>query len=194
MTHTPQRRKENEMSSILEPGNDPTAPAAEPLANRFTTDAHERMTRLRAMAAEFPDESDPKPLTLAEVRLARQTSAAALEKAAVFAEAAPAVGGAVTDVNVTELRDAIAFELAYTGVRDEARAMAHRVDRAILRRKLKAVKAARGLYRVAKGFITLDAGDPVRTHVADMKRTLTRPRRSRKNAPPAEPDTAAAKK
>lgn len=177
------------MSSILEPGSGP-AGTAEPLANRFTPDAHERMTRLRAMAAEFPDESDPKPLTLAEVRIARQTSAAALEKAAVFAEAAPNVGSTVSNVNVAELRDAIAFELAYTGVRDEARAMAHRVDHAILRRKLKAVRAARGLYRVAKGYITLDVGDPVRTHVADMKRTLTRPRR-RKSAPPVQPDVAA---
>jgi hypothetical protein len=150
-------------------------------ANRFTPDAQERMTRLRAMAEAFPDETDPRPLTPADVRLARTTSLATLENAAVFVEAAPAVAGAVADV--VELRDAIAFELAYGGVRDEARALARRIDLAILRRKLKAAKAARGLYRVAKGYITVDAGDAVRTHVSDIKRSLV-PRRRRKTVAP----------
>ena len=163
----------------------------EPVANRFSPDADERKARLRAMAAEFSDEADPRPLTSAEVRLARQTTPAALETAAVFVDAEPRVGGAVT--SVAELRDAIAFELAYSGVRDEARALARRVDRAILRRKLKAVKATRGLYRVAKGYVSMDVGEPIRTHVEDMKRTLNRPRR-RKSAPPAQPDAAAAKR
>lgn len=126
-------------------------PSSEP-ANKFTPDALERMTRLRTMAAEFPDEADPKPLTLAEIRLARGTSSVTLENAALFIEAAPAVGASLADV--TELRDAIAFELAYGGVRDEARALARRIDLAILRRKLKAARAARGVYRVAKGFVT----------------------------------------
>ena len=150
-----------------------------PVANRFTLDAQERVARLRLIAAEFPDEAEPRPLTPAELRLARHTSVAALEKAALFSEAAPAVGGVA---NAVELRDAIAFELAYGGVRDEAAAVARRVEMAILRRKLKAVRLTRGLYRVAKGFITIDAGDAVRTHVEEMKRTLVRPRR-RKPAP-----------
>lgn len=152
-------------------------PAIEP-ANKFTPDAQARMTHLRTIAAEFPDEADPRPLSLAEVRLARSTSAAALENAALIIEAAPAVAGVADAV---ELRDAIAFELAYGGVRDEARALARRVELAILRRKLKAAKAARGLYRVAKGFITVDAGDSVRPHVAEMKRSL-RGRRPRRKA------------
>ncbi|HYC92643.1 MAG TPA: hypothetical protein VEO54_25775 [Thermoanaerobaculia bacterium] len=152
-------------------------PASEP-ANKFTPDAQERILRLRAMAAEFPDETEPKPLTSAELRLARVTPAATLENAALFIEAAPAVGGGVADV--MELRDAIAFELAYGGVRDEARALARRIDLAIMRRKLKAARAARGVYRVAKGFITVDAGDAVRPHVAELKRSL-KVRRRRKN-------------
>jgi len=156
-------------------------------ANKFTRDALERMTRLRAMAEEFPDEAVPRLLSSAEVRLARGTSAVTLENAAIFVEAAPAVGGAVA--NAVELREAIAFELAYGGVRDEARALARRVDMAILRRKLKAAKAARGVYRVAKGFVTVDAGDPVRPHVAEMKRSL-RGRRHRKNDATPEPPTA----
>jgi hypothetical protein len=144
------------------------------------------MTRLRTMAAEFPDEADPKPLTSAEVRLARSTPVAALENAALLIEAAPAVGGAVADS--VELRDAIAFELAYGGVRDEARSLARRVDLAILRRKLKAAKSARGLYRVAKGFITVDAGDSIRPHVAEMRRSLrTRRRHKPAAAPPGPP-------
>ena len=72
------------MSNVLET----PAPAA-PLPNRFTTDAHERMTRLRTMAAEFPAESDATPLTRSELNVARRTSVSALEKAAVFAEAVP---------------------------------------------------------------------------------------------------------
>jgi hypothetical protein len=155
-------------------------------ANRFTPDAQERMSHLRIIAAEFPDEADPKPLTPAEIRLARSTSAAMLENAAVFVEAAPTVGGGVADV--VELRDAIAFELAYGGVRDEARALARRIDLAIMRRKLKAARAARGVYRVAKGFVTIDAGDAVRTHVADMKRALKT--RRRRNAAPESPIAA----
>ena len=167
------------MSNVLNPTGPPETETA-PVANRFTPDAQERVARLRLMAEEFPDESDPRPLTSAERRLARQTSAAALEKAALFAEATPGVGGGIA--NGDELREAIAFELAYGGVRDEAAALARRVEMAILRRKLKAVRLTRGLYRVAKGFITIDAGDAVRTHVEEMKRTLVRPRR-RKPAP-----------
>jgi hypothetical protein len=116
------------------------------------------------------------------MRIARQTTPAALEKAAVFAEATPGMSTSIADV--AELRDAIAFELAYASVRDEARAVARRVDMAILRRKLKAVKTTRGLYRVAKGYVTMDAGDNVRTHVADLKRALVRPRRKKPAVPP----------
>jgi hypothetical protein len=174
------------MTTIIEAGNGVT-PAPEPIPNGFTPDAQERMARLRAMAAEFPDEPDPRPLTPAEIRLARQTTATALEKTAVFAEAAPGVGNPVT--SAAELRDAIAFELAYSGVRDQARALARHIDLAILRRKLKAVRSARGLYRMAKGYVTLDVGEPVRPHVADMKRTFTRPRRKKLSAQ-TEPKTA----
>jgi hypothetical protein len=173
------------MSTVIEPATGATV-AQEPVANRFTPDAQERMARLRAMAAEFPDVSDPKELTSAEKRIARQTSAAALEKAAVFAEAGPAVGAPTT--NTAEMRDAIAFELAYSGVRDEARDLTRRIDEAILRRKLKAVREARGLNRMAQSYATLDVGEPVRARVADMKRAFT-PRRKKLTAPPAPPTT-----
>ena len=161
----------------------PITPNAPEPANKFTPDAQERMTRLRTMAAEFPDEADPKPLTPAEVRLARSTSAGMLENAAVFLEAAPAVRGVA---NVPELREAIAFELAYGGVRDEARALARRIDLAILRRKLKAARSARGVYRVAKGFVTVDGGDGVRPHMTEMKRSL----QGRRRRPAPEPQIA----
>lgn len=151
-------------------------------ANRFTPDAQRRVAQLRAMAHDFPDHTDGSPLTSMEVRLARHTSVEALERAAVFAEAVPGVAGGI---DVRELREAIAFELAYGGVRDEANAMARNVDHAILRRKLKAVKVARALYRVAKGYVTLDAGDVVRPQVEALKRALVRPRR-RKSAPAEE--------
>lgn len=160
--------------------NGKSAAAEEPVvANRYTPDAQDRVVRLRAMAMEFPDDQEPRPLTIAEVRLARRTTVEALEKAALFAEATEGIGDRVADV--VDLRDAIAFELAYGGVRDEAQAMVRRIDHAILRRKLKAVRTTRGLYRVAKGFVTLDAGDSVRTHLAEMKRTLVPPARRRKS-------------
>jgi hypothetical protein len=167
----------------------PAAEAEPPAANRFTPDAQERMARLRALLADFPDESDPKPLTRAEIRLARMTSPEALEKGAIFTEAVPAVGTTVVDV--PEVREAIAFELAYSGFRDEMRAAERRVDHAILRKKLKAVKAIRTLYRMGKGYVTADAGDAVRPHLADLKRTLV-PARRRKAAPPAQPEAATA--
>ncbi|HUP61285.1 MAG TPA: hypothetical protein VNA69_12780 [Thermoanaerobaculia bacterium] len=103
---------------------------------------------------------------------------------ALFVEAAPSVGSAVA-ADVVVLRDAIAFELAYGGVREEARALARRIDMAILRRKLKAVKSARGVYRVAKGFVTVDAGDAMRPHVSEMKRSLGGRRRRKNGASPA---------
>ncbi|HJQ35822.1 MAG TPA: hypothetical protein VKB93_01655 [Thermoanaerobaculia bacterium] len=173
------------MSNVLVPD-----PVQQPAANRFTPDAQERMARLRAMAAEFPDASEPQTLTPGDIRLARYTSVAALEKAALFAEAAPGMGAPVT--NVSELRDAIAFEMAYGGVRDEALALARSIEHAILRRKLKAAKSARGLFKIAKGYVTLDVGDPVRPHLDAMKRSFTRPRR-RKLAAPTELKTTAQK-
>jgi hypothetical protein len=176
-TTTLKRKEETIMSD--------TTPVTPGPATKFTSDAQERIARLRTMAAEFPDDTDPKPLTLAEIRIARSTSAATLENAALFVDAAPAVGNAVADP--AELRDAIAFELAYGGVRDEARVLARRIDQAILRRMLKAVRAARGLYRVAKGYVTVDAGDPVRPHVAEIKRSLNARRRRKTAAAPAPP-------
>jgi len=169
------------MSNVLVP-----EPAQAPAANRFTPDAQERMARLRAMAAEFPDAAEPQTLTPSDIRLARYTSVASLEKAALFAEAAPGMGAPVT--NVSELRDAIAFEMAYGGVRDEALALARSIEHAILRRKLKAAKSARGLFKIAKGYVTLDVGDPVRPHVDAMKRSFARPRRKKVTAP-TEPPT-----
>jgi len=165
-------------------------PAKEP-ANKYTPDALERMARLRTMASEFPDEADPKALTSAEIRLARPTSAIALENAAVLLEASPVDVGPVADA--VELRDAIAFEIAYGGVRDEARAFARRVDLAIMRRKLKAAKAARGLYRVAKSYATVDVGEPIRPHVAEMKKELVPPRRRKKTAAGPAPSPVATK-
>lgn len=167
------------MSNTIDPGTGPDSPV--PAANRFTPDAQQRIARLRA---EFSDDPAAKPLTDLEIRMARQTPLLALEKAAVFAEAVPGGGAPVADA--VELRDAIAFELAYGGVRDEARALARRIDRAILRRKVKAVKAARGLYRMGQGFVAQDIGDPMRPHVTEMKRSLQRPRR-RKSATSPEP-------
>lgn len=159
--------------TVMDPGTPP--------ANRYTADAEERMARIREMANQFPHEAEPVLLSLSDIRVARGTSAAAIEKAAVFVQAAPDFGGVADTV---ELRDAIAFEQAYVGVRDEARAYARRVDMAIMRRKLKAARAARGVYRIAKGYATIPEGDAIRTHVADLKRLFSKPRRKKVVPPP----------
>ena len=52
-----------------------------------------------------------------------------------------------------------------------------------------AAKAARGLYRVAKGYVTSDAGAAFRPHVAEMKKELAPPRR-RKKKPATAPAPA----
>jgi hypothetical protein len=161
-------------------------------ANRFTPDAQDLVARLRVWASAFPDEKDPRPLTRSEIRVTRITTPAALEKAALFAEAAPGVSNSVVD-DVADFREAIAFELAYGGVRDEVLAVARRIDHAILRRKLKAVLAARGLYRVAKGYVTMDAGDAVRPHLGEMKRALVGTPRRKRNAPAEAPPADTAK-
>ena len=48
---------------------------------------------------------------------------------------------------------------------------------------LRSSSASGGVYRTAKGYVTLDAGDALRTHVTEMKRSLTRRRK------PAPEDT-----
>ncbi|HYI08977.1 MAG TPA: hypothetical protein VEK57_07880 [Thermoanaerobaculia bacterium] len=142
----------------------------EPSANRFTLDAQARMARLRTEWADFEDETGARPLTPAEIGQARGTPTAALERAAVFAEAVPNLGASFAHLPV--LRDAIAFELAYAPLRDEALAFARFVDLAIMREKYKGVRVTRGLYRMGKSFITTDAGAAFRTYLADLKREL----------------------
>jgi hypothetical protein len=167
-------------------------PPAAPPPNIFTPDAQARRAALRAMSDEFPDEADRQPLTRDEVSLIRATPLAALEKAVVIAEAAPNIGAMFPNLEV--VREAIAFELAYNAVRDDGRAFVRNIDLAILRKKKQPTKIARDIYRVAKSFITTDAGDPIRTHVADMKRLLRRPRRGKVTTPPNGSEETATKK
>ncbi len=125
-------------------------------------------------------------MTTAERRLASRTSIAFLEKAALFAEAAPNVGVALS-VDTLVLRDAIASDLATGGIVDETRTLTSRLEDANTRKKLKAVRLARGIYRVAKSYVTTDLGHVVTPHVEEMKRTLQRPYANKKKAVPAEP-------
>ncbi|HYI09742.1 MAG TPA: hypothetical protein VEK57_11820 [Thermoanaerobaculia bacterium] len=162
-----------------------TVEPAAPQPNIFTADAQERMARLRDMGVDFPDEAEPVALTRADKILAGRTPVAALEKAAVFAEAAPEVV-AVFANDLPVLREAIAFELAYNGVSEEAHAFARRVDLAIYRKKLKAVTIARAIFRFGKVYMTIDAGDPMKTHIDDLRHALRTMRARRKKlAPPA---------
>lgn len=165
--------------------------------NRYTADAQERIARLRELINDFPSEADPKPLTVAERRLARATKPEALENASRVAEERPGITGNFEE-DVAKMRDAIAYRLAYTSVRNQYLAGAKHIDEEILRKQLEAAKIARGIYRTAKGFITLDAGDALKTYVADLKEALVGNRRKRKAAPeggaPPEGGAVAAKK
>jgi hypothetical protein len=168
-----------------------TPPAGTPVASPQTLDAQDKIARLRAIADDIPDEAQPKPLTTAERQLASRTPIVFVEKAAVFAEAAPNIGVALS-VDTAALRDAIASDLAYGGVVDETRTLTSRMEAANIRKKLKAVKVARGIYRVAKGYVTTDLGNAVTPHVDEMKRALQRPpKRTKKKAAPTEPPPAA---
>lgn len=155
-----------------------------PQPNIFTTDAQARMGALRAMSADFPDEADARPLTPGEMAVARRTPLAALEKALVLAEAAPPLGAIFPEL--TDVRHAIAFELAYAGVRDEARAFARHADQAILRKKYKAVVAIRCLSGVSQRYGSMDAAEPLRLHIADLKRALSPRRKPAATAPKPE--------
>src|ERR1019366_9827607 len=121
------------------------------------------------------------PLTKGERQLASRTSIVFLEKAALFAEAAPSLGVALS-VDTAELRDAIASDLATGGVIDETRTLISRMEDANTRKKLKAVKVARDVYRVAKSYVTTDLGHVVSPHVEEMKRALGKPPKRTKAA------------
>src|SRR6266852_6273583 len=166
--------------------NPATPEAGTPAPSPQTLDAQERIARLRAIADDFPDEASPKPLTKGERNLATRTSIIFVEKAALFAEAAPGIGVALS-VDTAALRDAIASNLATGGVVDETRTLTSRVEAANTRKKLKAVRLARGIYRVAKSYVTTDLGHVVTPHVEEMKRTLQRPHANKKKVAPAQP-------
>ncbi len=170
----------------------PVAAEAAETPNRFTADAQTRMVRLRSSGEEFPRDPKATPLTRREIVLARRTTVEALERAAVFAEAAPQFG--VGPEEVAEIRDAIAFELAYAGVRDEAKAFARVVDMAIVQKKKKPTYLARALYEASKGVLKLPVGDPLKPHVSDMKRTLVPARRKKAQAPAPPVEEQAQKK
>lgn len=161
---------------------DRAAAADDPAINRYIAEALELVNRIRAIAALFPEESEPRRLRPSDLRLANITSAEALEQAAVLAEAAPNVGGSLA--NVHGLRDTINYLFANAKVREEAVTLLRRIDNTLARKKLRAVKLARALYQVAKVYAASEAGDGVKPHVAQMERTLRRKRR--KAAAPAE--------
>jgi hypothetical protein len=168
------------------------AAAVDEANNPYIADANDATAKLAALSAAFPEEPEPRPLTSNEKRLATSTSIEGLEQAASFAKTTPNVGGSLSKVE--DMRDAINYVFAYTRFRDEAISMVRRVDHAIIRKKLHAVKLARGLYRVAKSYSTTDPGDSVKAHVEQLQRALGR--RRKKAAPKTEtsPDPKTATK
>src|ERR1700682_3902806 len=169
-----------------------TVPAADPTPipttnpNPLLADAQAKIAQLLTLAASFPEEPGQNSLTSTDLRLATATSAQFLERAAQLAEAVPVVGAAV-DTNVTVLRNAVYSELAYGALVDQLNTLARQVGMAIASRKLKAVKVARSFYKVAKVYVSTDAGAPMKPHVQELKQTLQRKRK--KAAKPAKAPT-----
>ena len=157
-----------------------------PVSNPYTAETQEKIARLRALAAEIPDDVNGKPPTPAQLALVTKTSAEFLEKAAGFADAVPSVASAL-GVDAAVLRDAISFELAYRGLVDECAVLMRHAVNAIARHKLGAVRLARTLYHVSKGYVQTDPGDAVKPHVVEMKRTLNRKTRKSANSTPPAP-------
>lgn len=186
------------MSNVISGTGTPagTAPAADPTPtptpttnpNPLLADAQDKIAQVRALAAGFPEEADQNTLTSKDARLAASTPVQFLERAAQLAEAAPTIGATV-NMDVTVLRDAIYWELAYSGLVDQINTLGRQVEMAIVSRKLKAVKVARNLYKVAKGFVATDAGTPMKPHVQELKQTL---RRKQKTKPATTPVPAPA--
>ena len=169
-----------------------TTPAADPAPipttnpNPLLADAQDKIAKLQALAASFPEEPDQNSLTSTDLRLATATSVQFLERAAQLAEAVPVVGAAV-DTNVSVLRNAVYSELAYGALVDQLNTLARQVGMAIASRKLKAVRVARSFYQVAKVYVTTDAGAPMKPHVQELKQTLQRKRKTK--AKPAKAPT-----
>ena len=171
-----------------------TTPAADPTPitttnpNPLLADAQDKIAQLQTLAASFPEEADQNSLTSTDLRLATATSVLFLERVAQLAEAVPVVGAAV-DTNVSVLRTAVYSELAYGALVDQLNTLARQVEMAIASRKLKAVKVARSFYKIAKVYVTTDAGTPMKPHVQELKQTLQRKRKTAAKPPSAPTPT-----
>jgi hypothetical protein len=156
---------------------------SDPATNPYIAAAMLEAAELQALAERYGD--DGPPLTPSELRIVAMTSAEALEEAAVFAEALPNVGGELSDV--AELRDTNHYIFAQQRVREAAEKVVRRVDQAIDRKKLRGVRIARGLYRIARVYAKSTSNDTAMAHIERMQRTLRISVRRRKAAVPATP-------
>lgn len=130
------------------------------------------ISRLRTIANEFPEDEDAAPLTQGELRMIATTPVLFLEKCALFAESHPDVGKALDDDLAAIFRKAISAEIQSGGVIDEANFVVLRSGNHADRIKLRAAKLGRELYRLAKSFITTDAGDMAKERVEEMQSAL----------------------
>jgi len=160
-----------------------TAAIEEAATNRYLAEALEELAILRGLAEKYIEDPDPRPLTPAERRLVRLTSAEALERAALFGDAA-GVGGSLT--NAEEMRDINHYLFAKLRVRDEAATLLRRVDDSIARKTLRGARLARTLYNIGRVYVKSDAGNALKPHVDELQRSLIRPRRRKAAALPGD--------
>jgi hypothetical protein len=156
-------------------------------------DAAKKVAILRAMAAEFINDNDNQPLTVSQTRLASRTPSIYLEKGAVVCEAAPEMPGTPPGAAHT-LRLAYAADVVYASVIAEAEELVRQIRLATMRKKLFAISIARVVDKMARIFVQTGPGNWLKTHVDQMKRTLTRPPRPAKPEESVDDDTPATAK
>lgn len=156
----------------------------EAATNPYLAEAVEELALIRGLSEKYVDETDPRPLTPAERRLVKLTTAEGLERAALFGDAAPGVGGALA--NAREMRDINHYIFAKLRVRDEVATLLRRIDDSIARKMLKGVRLARALYNLARIYVKSDVGHSLKPHVDEMKKSLIRPRRRKPAALPGD--------
>ena len=147
----------------------------------FEADARTKIAVLRAMAADFTQPA-PRSLTPAERSLVSATSREFVEKSVNFGHTAPSISAA-SNADIADMNESEAYTRAYNAFIDEIESLRQTVRKAVALRRLKTVRAARSIYRMAKSYVLTEGGDSAKTHVQEMKKALRRRRQPAAETP-----------
>lgn len=85
--------------------------------------------------------------------------------------------GRFSDFNVVEMNGAVELELAMAPLITQARALASHVEKTVLKQRAQAAENTLVLYATMKGLARLQANEPVREQVRELKALLKRRRK-----------------